>query len=152
MGSDLAKWSFSSASAALGALLGAGGVFAAVVFFASDTKNLAKRGVDESAANAAQIVKLNEAVVSGINGLTSKIEAQNQQAVALAARVGAAEKSADAASSLISTEIRPQIQALRESMVRSQSDVAHLVEGIRDVKEILGTVSKQLQELRERPK
>lgn len=152
MSGETKKWTLNSASAALGSLLGAGGVLVAVVFSAADTKNLAKQGVEDAATNAAQIVKLNEAVVSGINGLTAKIESQNQQAVALAARIGAAEKSADAASGLIASEIRPQIQALREGMVRSQADVAHLVDGIREVKELVSGVSKQLQELRERPK
>lgn len=146
MPADVKRWTLNSISAALGAILGAGGVFVAVILGAAETKNTAELGAKSAKENAEQIVQLNKVVVESIRDLTAKIEAQNQQAVAIAIRVGAAEKSSDASQSLISSEIRPQIQALRESMVRSQSDVSHLSDGIRELKEMLTAVSKELRE------
>lgn len=146
MPAEVKRWTLNSASAALGALLGAAGVFAAVIFSAADTKNLATQGANGAKANGEEILKLNKSVVEGIRDLTAKIEAQNQQAVAVALRVGAAEKAADAAMGLISSEVRPQVQALRESMVRSQSDVSHLSDGIHDLKEMISTLAKELRE------
>ena len=146
MPAEVKRWTLNSASAALGALLGAAGVFAAVIFSAADTKNLATQGANGAKANGEEILKLNKSVVEGIRDLTAKIEAQNQQVVAVALRVGAAEKAADAAMGLISSEVRPQVQALRESMVRSQSDVSHLSDGIHDLKEMISTLAKELRE------
>lgn len=146
MASDVKKWTLNSASALLGAVLGAAGVFAAVLFFASDTKNLAEVGAIGAKENAAQIVQLNKTVVESIRDLTAKIESQNQQAVALASRVGAAEKAADAASLVVANELRPQVQSIRDGMVRSQADVAHLSDGIRDLKNMLAKLSEQMQD------
>lgn len=146
MPAEVKRWTLNSASAALGALLGAAGVFAAVIFSAADTKNLATQGANGAKANGEEILKLNKSVVEGIRDLTAKIEAQNQQVVAVALRVGAAEKAADAAMGLISSEVRPQVQALRESMVRSQSDVSHLSDGIHELKEMISTLAKELRE------
>ena len=146
MPAEVKRWTLNSASAALGALLGSAGVFAAVIFSAADTKNLATQGANGAKANGEEILKLNKSVVEGIRDLTAKIEAQNQQVVAVALRVGAAEKAADAAMGLISSEVRPQVQALRESMVRSQSDVSHLSDGIHELKEMISTLAKELRE------
>ena len=46
MPAEVKRWTLNSASAALGALLGAAGVFAAVIFSAADTKNLATQGAN----------------------------------------------------------------------------------------------------------
>ncbi len=146
MPADVKRWTLNSISAALGAILGAGGVFVAVILGAAETKTMAEQGANGAKENAAQIVQLNHTVVESIRDLTAKIEAQNQQAISIASRVGAAEKASDAASLLVSNEIRPQIQALREGMVRSQADVAHLSDGIRELKDMLTAVAKEIRD------
>lgn len=146
---EVKRWTLHSASAALGLVIGAATVFVTILFFAKDTQNDASYGKKIGDENRAAIEALQKSVVDAVRDLTAKIESQNSAAISNAARIGAAEKAAEAANLVISNELRPQIVQLRENMVRSDANVVHLVEGVREVKELTNRILEKIDRSKE---